>query len=138
VNVLSLLDMPLNARFCLLLSSIFLGGILHSQVNSLQISPEKEKMYAPYMYHIFGGPEGVVEFKKEQPHEYLKLMWYYSESFYVKRDYYPEGAVLEPAAIDISRFESNRKENELSFVTIPGYRDVIVLLPVNELIYKPK
>lgn len=44
---------------------------------------------------------------------------------------------MNEEAIDITRFESNRKQNEEATVIIPGFKDVIVLLPTNKLIYKP-
>ena len=47
------------------------------------------------------------------------------------------GVVSHEEAIDISRFESNRKQNEEAIVIIPGFKDVIVLLPTTKLIYKP-
>ncbi len=68
---------------------------------------------------------------------YAKEMWYYTESFYVKRNYNNEGITLDESIIDISRFESQRKENEEAIVTLPGFKDVIVLIPNNKLIYKP-
>jgi hypothetical protein len=109
-----------------------------SQVNSLQISEEKEKSYTPYMYHAHGGPEGVAQFKAEHRYDYLKELWYYAESFYVKRNYLSEGVRLDESGIDISRFESFRKENEEGIVKLPGYCDVLVLLPKNALIFQPR
>jgi hypothetical protein len=64
-------------------------------------------------------------------------MWYYSESFYVKRNALNEGVTLNEEIVDISRFESQRKENEEVTVTLGGFKDVIVLLPAKNLIYKP-
>ena len=84
-----------------------------------------------------GGPEGLSDFKKNKPHEYLKELWYYSESFYVKRDYLDEGVSLDESIIDITRFESSRKSTEESIVILPGFKDVLVLFPLNQLIYKP-
>jgi hypothetical protein len=108
-----------------------------SQVNSLELNPEKEKKFSPYMFWRHGGPEGLVDFKKSNSYQYLKELWYYSESFYVKRDHLSTGAVLNDAIIDISRFESSRKENEEAIVILPGFKDALVLLPINKLIYKP-
>lgn len=108
-----------------------------SQANSLEISADKEKAFTPYMYWRHGGPEGVLEFKKTQPHEYLKELWYYSESFTVKRNYLQEGVTLDPSIIDISRFESSRKAEEDFILVLPGFRDALVLLAGNKLIYKP-
>jgi hypothetical protein len=44
---------------------------------------------------------------------------------------------MDDSQIDISRFESQRKENEEVTIKIDGFKDVIVLLPTNKLIYNP-
>jgi hypothetical protein len=121
----------------LLLALLGLGQFAFSQIKALEIKPEKEKMYTPYMLHRHSGIEGLAEFKKEKPQEYLKELWYYSESFYVKRNHLNEGYVLNEEIIDISRFENSRKENEEAIVVLPGFKDVLVLLPSSQLIYKP-
>jgi hypothetical protein len=64
-------------------------------------------------------------------------MWYYTESFYIKRDHLPDGITLNEAAIDITRFESKRQANVETIVTLDGFKDVLVLIPGNDLIYKP-
>lgn len=90
------------------------------------------------MYYRHGGAEGLEEFKKEHRYDYLKELWYYTSSFYIRRDYYDSGVELDESIIDISRFESYRKENEEAVVKIDGYKDALILLPLNQLIYKPK
>ncbi len=119
------------------LGLMILSGTSFSQVNSLEVSPEKEKMYSPYLLWKHQGAEGLADFKKNHPHEYLKELWYYAESFYIKRDYLKEGISMDPGMIPIDRFESSRKENEEAIVILPGFKDVLVLLPANKLIYKP-
>lgn len=121
----------ISVLFLLLSSSVF------SQVNSLEIDPVKEKMYTPYMLWRHQGTEGLAEFKKNKPHEYLKELWYYSESFYIKRNHLKTGETLDASIIDISRFEHLRKQDEESTVELPGFKDVIILMPINKLIYKP-
>jgi hypothetical protein len=108
-----------------------------SQVNSLELNPDKEKKFSPYMFRRHGGSEGLADFKQNNSYQYLKELWYYSESFYVKRDYLNNGVGLNEAIIDISRFESSRKESEEAIVVLPGFKDALVLLPTNKLIYKP-
>ena len=115
-----------------------LAGSAGAQVNPLQISKEKEAMYTPYMYWRHGGKESLEQFKKEQPHEYLKELWYYCESWYVEKDYSATGVPLDLYVVDISRFEQYRKESELFYLVLPGYKDAIVLLPGSQLIYKPQ
>lgn len=110
---------------------------LTAQVNSLELKPENEKKFTPYMFARHGGPDGISDLKKNNPHLYLKELWYYSESFYVKRNHLSEGVSLDASIIDISRFESNRKLNEEAIVVLPGFKDALVLLPLNQLIYKP-
>lgn len=116
---------------------VLLTGLFFGQVNSLEIDPVKEKMYRPYMLWRHQGEEGLDAFKKNQPHEYMKELWYYSQSFYIKRDYFQTGEFLDESIIDITRFESQRKESEEARVELSGYKDVIILLPNNKLIYKP-
>ena len=94
-------------------------------------------MYLPYVEWKHGGKENFQEWKNQNTVLYYKEIWYYSESFYVKRDHLNQGVVLNEEIIDISRFESARKENEEAIVVLPGFKDALVLLPLNKLIYKP-
>lgn len=129
--------MKLNAKSVWV--SLFLVATMAclSQVNPLDISPEKEKYFTPYMYHRHGGPQGVAEFKETNKHLYLKELWYYSSSFYIKRDYLPQGDALNEFVIDISRYESSRKTSEEAILLLPGAKDALILLPADKLIYKP-
>lgn len=83
------------------------------------------------------GTEGLADFKRDHPHEYLKELWYYSESFYIKRDHFQEGYRLNESVVAINRYENLRLENEEAIVVFPGSKDVMVMLPANKLIYKP-
>ena len=65
-------------------------------------------------------------------------MWYFSESFYIKRNVNSEGITLNEASIDISRFDDVRKKSEETTVPMVGYKDVIVLLPIDKLFYDYK
>ena len=124
-------------RFIFTFLLLFSTGMVSSQVNNLEIDPAKEKMYRPYMLWRHQGTEGLDAFKKNQPHEYMKELWYYSESFYIKRDYLQNGERLDESIIDISRLDSQREEDTEFIVILPGFRDVIVLLPFKKLIYSP-
>lgn len=116
----------------------YFGAISQAQVNSLQISAEKEAMYSPFMYWRHGGKEGLAEFKQKEPHAYLKELWYYCESWQVAKDYAASGVALDLYVVDISRFEQYRKDSEPFYLVLPGYKDAIVLKPSKELIYKPQ
>jgi hypothetical protein len=107
------------------------------QTEEIKLNAEKVKMYTPYMQFKHGGPEGYPVWKNNNKMQYTKEMWYYTESFYVKRNHLSEGVVLNEEIIDISRFENQRKQNEEAIVILPGFKDVLVLIPANKLIYKP-
>jgi hypothetical protein len=104
----------------------------------IKLDPIKEKKFLPYVEYRHTGPNDYFQkWKADNKFQYIKEMWYYSESFYIKRNYSNDGVTMNEEAIDISRFEANRKANEEAVVSIPGFKDVIVLLPTNKLIYKP-
>ncbi|MBA3680004.1 MAG: hypothetical protein H0W73_02270 [Bacteroidetes bacterium] len=105
--------------------------------SKIKIDPAKEKQFEPYVEFRHGGGSVYQTWKTNNKFQYVKEMWYYSESFYIKRNHTTSGETMNEAAIDISRFESNRKATEESIVVIPGFKDAIVLLPTNKLIYKP-
>jgi ABC-type branched-subunit amino acid transport system ATPase component len=113
-----------------------LTGFAFGQVSEIKLNPEKVKKFLPYIVHKRGGEETFQKWKAVNKLQYSKEMWYYSESFYVKRNYFQEGTTLNEEIIDITRFENNRKENEETIVELPGFRDVIVLLPNSKLLYK--
>ena len=105
---------------------------------NLKPNPEKEAMYLPYLAARHGGPASMQEWKKSNTVQYYKELWYYCESFYVKRDHLQQGVSMDASMIDISRFESSRKQNDEAIVVLPGFKDVLVLLPSNKLIYTPQ
>ena len=105
--------------------------------NDLKPNAEKEKKFLPYVAILHGGIEKLEAWKQENTYQYFKELWYYTESFYISRNYLKEGLVLNEEIIDISRFEFNRKQSEESIVIIPGFKDVLILYPSNKLIYKP-
>jgi hypothetical protein len=105
--------------------------------NQLELNPEKVKQFSPYLAARHGGPQGLEQFKTANKYTYLRELWYFTESFYVKRNHLAQGVVLNEEIIDITRFEQHRKLDEEAIVVLPGFKDVIVLLPANTLIYKP-
>jgi hypothetical protein len=136
VNMI-LVDIKVNFKVCLTCILIGCSFASYTQTNSLELNPEKEKIFSTYMLWRHGGSQGLSDFKKNNKYQYLKELWYYSESFYIKRDSLKEGVAMNESAIDISRFENYRKENEEAIVILPGFKDALVLLPNNKLIYKP-
>jgi len=108
------------------------------EIEGIKLDAEKVKKFTPYVSyrHSYDG-QSFETWKSTNKMLYAKEMWYFSESFYVKRDHLNEGIVLNEEIIDISRFESQRKENEEAIVILPGFKDVLVLLPTSKLLYKP-
>jgi hypothetical protein len=128
--------------FKIILSGFFIFFYIFSEAqitspNDLKPNAEKEKKFLPYVAILHGGIEKLEAWKQENTYQYFKELWYYTESFYISRNYLKEGLVLNEEIIDISRFEFNRKQSEESIVIIPGFKDVLVLYPSNKLIYKP-
>ncbi|HRH10289.1 MAG TPA: hypothetical protein PLU73_02190 [Bacteroidia bacterium] len=129
----------MNSKLKFLFLSLLMGFSLMSfsqQVEDIKLNPEKVKKFTPYMEWKHGGPQGFEAWKSTNKMQYAKEMWYYSESFYVKRNHLATGVTLDESIIDISRFENQRSKTDEVIVTLPGYKDVLVLLPENKLIYK--
>jgi hypothetical protein len=99
-------------------------------------NPEKEKMYLPYLAVRHGGDMPLKEWKKSNSVLYFKELWYYCESFYIKRNYFTTGVSLDESIIDISRFENYRKQNDEVVVPLEGFKDAVILLPTSKLLYK--
>lgn len=128
--------LSLTIRYALFAAAFLAFIQIRAQVNSLELDPKLEKMYAPYLTYRHQGQEGLEEFKRNHPHEYLKELWYYSSSFSVKRNHFSSGDPLDESTIDISRFEQYRKDSDTAMVVLDGYKDVLLLLPSNKLIFK--
>lgn len=103
--------------------------------SKVKLDPAKEKKFQPYLEIRHGGPQAFQQWKAANKYEYVKQMWYFSESFYIKRNHLSEGVTLDESIIDIGRFEDKRKQNEESVVELPGFKDVIVLLPAKDCFY---
>jgi hypothetical protein len=106
--------------------------------SKIKLDADKEKKFEPYIQIRHSStPAEYKVWKENNKFQYVKEMWYFSESFYVKRNHLPQGEKLNEEIIDISRFESSRNATTEAIVTLPGFKDVIVLLPTNKIIYKP-
>jgi len=103
--------------------------------SKIKIDPIKEKKFQPYVAVRHGGGQEFNTWKENNKYQYVKEMWYFSESFYMKRNVNSEGITMDESIIDISRFDQARKPSEEATISIPGYKDVIVLLPTDKLIY---
>jgi hypothetical protein len=111
----------------------------NEKIESLKLDPDKVRIFEKYPAFKHGlEPGGYEGWKSQNPLLADKEMWYYTESFYIKRNHLTQGITLDESVIDISRFETQRKPNEETIVTLNGFKDVIVLIPANKLIYKPE
>jgi len=128
--------MKINFTLAFILLIAFFG-VLRAQESFFVPTEEIEKKYAPYVMIGHQNLTVFEEFKKSDRPKYLKELWYYSQSFYIRRNVFEKGVEMNDAIICISRYENLRKEKEEAVVTIPGFKDVLVLLPTNKLIYKP-
>jgi hypothetical protein len=101
------------------------------------VTPSKEAKFSPYIEAKYSFTQNFTTWKQENRFLYIKEIWYHAESFYVLHNKSTEGVKLDESIIDISRFESYRKQNEETIINLPGFKDAIVLLPSSSLIYKP-
>ena len=101
------------------------------------VSPTKEAVYSKYVESNHGMNQNFSAWKKDNKFLYIKEIWYYAESFYIKRNVNLSGYSIDEYQIDISRFESQRMEVSEFTILIEGFKDAIVLIPNNKLIYKP-
>ena len=62
---------------------------------------KKSQKFEPYVRAKHGAGFDFEFFKTNNKIEYCKELWYYSQSFYVKRNYYKEGESLDETIIDI-------------------------------------
>lgn len=128
--------MKTNSKLFLLIVMMSMSLLSFSQdFSKIKIDPIKEKKFQPYVAVRHGGGQEFNTWKENNKYQYVKEMWYFTESFYIKRNANAEGVTLDESIIDISRFDINRKASEEAIVNLPGYKDVIVLLPTDKLIY---
>ena len=128
--------------YILVFSGILFLKPLQAQTASLQTdvlkpNPGKEVQFLPYLAVRHGGMSEIETWKKQNTIKYYQELWYYTESFYIKRNHLSDGYTLDESILDISRFESQRKLDEEVTVILPGFKDVLILIPGNKLIYKP-
>jgi hypothetical protein len=127
-------------KIALVFLLVFLTQISFCQIASVEDyipNLEKEKKYLPYLAVWHGGIDKIEEWKKKNTILYYQELWYYTESFYIKRDHLSEGVEMDEAMIDVSRWEDQREEETEKIVILGGYKDVLILIPKNRLKYKP-
>lgn len=101
-----------------------------------KLDDKKVQEVIPMLEAEHGGKDGLQKWRDENPWRYYGTLWYLTESFYVKRDYFVGGVTLD-GVVDVRRLDHARKENDTAVVQFRSFRDVVVLLPANKLIYKP-
>lgn len=119
------------------LALVFCKPIWGQQIQDIKLDPEKVQKFGVYVKYKHSYEPGFEVWKENNKLLYAKEMWYYTESFYIKRDHFLDGLVLNEEIIDVSRWEYMRKPDEEVFVRITGFKDALVLLPGNKLLYKP-
>jgi hypothetical protein len=121
---------------------IFLGLVfsqkIWGQLQEIKLDPVKVEKFGSYVKYKHSYAPGFDVWKENNKLLYAKEMWYYTESFYIKRDYFPDGITLNEEIIDISRWEKQRSQTEEVIVKMKGFKDALVLIPGNKLIYKPE
>jgi hypothetical protein len=136
--------MRTNTKFFFILLFYFAVFIAFSQNGkgvsnpTIILDPEKVAIFQKYLEFQHGNyPGGFKPWKNDNPELYEKEMWYYTESFYIKRDYLSQGITMDEGMIYVARFETQRAQDDEVIVTFPGFKDVMVLIPASKLIYKP-
>jgi len=107
--------------------------------DKFKLNPEKVSKFQIYLAHYRGytaGTQAFEDWKANNKMLYTKEMWYFSESFYIKKNAYSEGENMDESVIDVSRFENLRKENEEMVIKIDGIKDAVVLIPGKDLLHK--
>ena len=131
--------MKTNMRI-LLLSFVTLVSLstFSQNLDQFKLNADKVSKYQIFLAARHGGGEVFNQWKENNKVQYTQEMWYFSESFYVKKNAYSEGVQLDVSIIDVSRFEDQRKENEEVQIQLGGYKDAVILLPRKDLLHKCK
>lgn len=136
---------PFRLNFKQVLAFVFLFSFnsFFAQVSSsasnqeIVLDPAKVLIFEKYVeYNHSFETGGYAQWKANNPDLYKKEMWYYTESFYIKRDHFTTGEVMNEGMIYIPRFENQRMPSTEVIIEFPGFKDVLVLIPIDKLIYK--
>jgi hypothetical protein len=131
--------MKTNTKFLMLVLALGLSFSGFSQavtVNpNITLNAAKVAKFEPFLAVRHSVSQDFPTWKSQNIVQYTNEMWYFSESFYIKRNVLTTGITLNEEIIDITRFDQNRSQTAEVEVQVPGYKDVIVLLPENQLLY---
>jgi len=129
--------MKTNTKFLMLVLAVGLSFFGFSQAVNTNITLDAAKVakFEPFLAVRHSVNQDFATWKSQNILQYTKEMWYFSESFYIKRNVLSTGVTLNEEIIDITRFDQTRSQTAEVEVQVPGYKDVIVLLPENQLLY---
>jgi hypothetical protein len=129
--------MKTNTKFLMLVLALGLSFSGFSQAVNTNITLDAVKVskFEKFLAVRHSDTQDFATWKSQNILQYTKEMWYFSESFYIKRNVLSEGGTLNEQGIDITRFDKTRSQTQEVEVQLPGFKDVIVLLPENQLLY---
>jgi hypothetical protein len=129
--------MKTNTKFLMLVlaASLSFFGFSQSVNTNITLDAVKVAKFEKYLAVRHSAPTDFATWKSQNILQYTKEMWYFTESFYIKRNVLSEGCSMTDSGIDITRFDATRSQTQEVEVQVPGYKDVIVLLPENQLLY---
>lgn len=111
---------------------------VRAQNQEIKLDANKIKMYLPYLQAKLGlSTPAFNAWKENNKSLYAKEMWYYTESFYLKKNQNINGANINVEQFDVSRFEHLRSIDAEVIIPMEGFKDAIVLLPKSKLLYHP-
>jgi hypothetical protein len=124
-------------RAIIIFLAVFFSQTILAQTPDIKLDPAKVQKFGVYVIYKHSYEPGFEVWKENNKLLYAKEMWYYTESFYIKRDHFPDGLELNEEIIDVSRWEKYRKPDEEVFLRVQGFKDALVLIPGNKVFYKP-
>lgn len=120
------------------ISLILISLSYRSQNQEIKLDATKIKTYLPYLQAKLGlNTPAFSVWKENNKALYAKEMWYYTESFYLKKDHNLSGESLNIGFFDVSRFEHLRNATTEVIIPFEGFKDAVVLLPKTKLLYNP-
>lgn len=115
------------------LTLFYFKGI--SQLKMIPMDYSSEEKFGKYIQARYGIHTDFEKWKEENKILYANELWYQSKSFYIQRDFFKTGEKYDESFFEVSRFEIKRGDDDESIISFEGFKDVIVLLPKNKLLY---